>query len=67
MMNGGGEGLFVLLAFIPFILYLALLGFVIYFIIKIVKFMNAKTKSDQEINEKMNELIRVISQNNKNE
>jgi hypothetical protein len=52
-------GVFVVLTFLPIILYLVLTGFGIYFVIKVIKFMNAKTKSDQERNEKIDELIKV--------
>ncbi|WP_226036816.1 hypothetical protein [Aquibacillus saliphilus] len=61
MMNGG-DGIFVLLTFLPIILYIALIVFGVYFVIKVIKFLNAKTKSDQERNEKIAELIKVINQ-----
>ena len=54
MINGGG-GMFALLALIPIIFYLVLTGFAIYFIIKVIKFMNKKTKLDQEKNEKFDD------------
>jgi hypothetical protein len=57
------EGAMVVLTFLPMILYLVLTGFGVYFIIKVIKFMNAKTKSDQIRNEKMDELIKAISRN----
>ncbi len=56
------NGVFVLLAFLPVILSLVIIGFGIYFVIRIIKFMNAKTKLDQERNEKLDELIKIISQ-----
>ncbi|MFS0777559.1 hypothetical protein ABC255_16345 [Neobacillus sp. 3P2-tot-E-2] len=67
MFNNGGtlfasESVFVLLTFLPIILSLVLTGFGIYFFIKVIKFMNAKTKSDQERNEKIDELIKVVNQ-----
>lgn len=66
MMNGG-DGVFVFLTLLPIILYLALLVFGIYFVVKIIKFMNAKTRSDQERNEKIDELIKVIDQTKRSE
>ena len=50
--------------FIPFIIYLAIFIFSIYFVIKIIKFMNAKIKLDQERNQKIDELIRSFGQSN---
>lgn len=66
-MEYSGDGLFALFALIPIILYLALLGFGIYFVVKVIKFMNAKTISDRERNAKLNELIQVMSKNNNDE
>jgi len=63
----GGDGVVVLLTFLPIILYIALIVFVIYFVIKVIKFMNDKTKSDQERNEKIAELIKVINQSKRSE
>ena len=65
MFNNGGtlfasEGVFVLLTFLPIISYLIFTGFGIYFVIKVIKFMNAKTESDQERNKKIDELIGVM-------
>lgn len=57
------DSAFVVLTFLPMILYVVLTGFGVYFIIKVIKFMNAKTKSDQIRNEKMDELIKAISRN----
>jgi hypothetical protein len=67
MFNNGGtlfasEGVFVLLTFLPIILCLVLTGFGIYFVIKVIKFMDAKTKSDLERNKKIDDLIGVIGQ-----
>ncbi|WP_066250568.1 hypothetical protein [Neobacillus drentensis] len=67
MFNNGGtlfasEGVFVLLTFLPIISYLIFTGFGIYFVIKVIKFMNAKTESDQERNKKIDELIGVNGQ-----
>jgi large-conductance mechanosensitive channel len=59
-------GMFSLFAFIPFIIYLFILGLSIYFIIKVIKFMNEKTKLDQQRNEKIDALIDAI-QNRKSE
>lgn len=49
-----------LFAIIPILFYLGLIVFSVYFIIKIIKFINAKTRLDQERNEKLDELIKVI-------
>ncbi|MFZ7942940.1 MULTISPECIES: hypothetical protein [Bacillaceae] len=52
--------MFGLFAIIPILIYLVILGFGIYFIIRTIKFMNDKTKMDQERNEKLDLLIKVI-------
>lgn len=66
MFNGGtlfaSDDVFVLLTFLPFIFYLVLNVFGIYFVIKVIKFMNAKIKSDQVRNDKIDELIKVVNQ-----
>ncbi|MFB7642538.1 hypothetical protein [Peribacillus butanolivorans] len=49
-----------LLSIIPILFYLGLLFLSVYFVIKVIKFINAKTRLDEERNEKMDELIRVI-------
>ncbi|WP_249597976.1 hypothetical protein [Peribacillus frigoritolerans] len=49
-----------LFAIIPILFYLGLIVLSVYFIIKIIKFINAKTRLDQERNEKLDELIKVI-------
>ncbi len=59
------SGMIVLLTFLPIILYLILTVFAIYFVIKIVKFMNEKTKLDREKNEKLTEIIKVLNQDKK--
>ncbi|WHY59117.1 hypothetical protein [Peribacillus simplex] len=41
-----------LFAIIPILFYLGLIVLSVYFIIKIIKFINAKTRLDQERNEK---------------
>ncbi|MEF2097024.1 hypothetical protein V3595_20595 [Bacillus sp. CFBP9009] len=58
-MVNGGDGLFALVAFLPIIFCLVITGFSIYFVIKVIKFMNEKTKLDRERNEKLDELIKV--------
>lgn len=66
MFNGGtlfaSDDVFVLLTFLPFIFYLVLTVFGIYFVIKVIKFMNVKIKSDQERNDKIDELIKIVNQ-----
>ncbi|MBA9029082.1 MULTISPECIES: hypothetical protein [Bacillaceae] len=54
------NGLFGLFAIIPILIYLGLVVFSIYFIVKVIKFMNAKTRLDEQRNEKLDELIRVM-------
>ncbi|MFD9625494.1 hypothetical protein [Peribacillus muralis] len=49
-----------LFAIIPILFYLGLLVLCVYFVIKMIKFINAKTRLDQQRNEKLEELIRVI-------
>ncbi|MED4697259.1 hypothetical protein [Peribacillus frigoritolerans] len=58
-MINGGDGLFAIIAFLPIIFWLVITGFSIYFVIKVIKFMNEKTKLDRERNEKLDELIKV--------
>ncbi|MCM3677345.1 hypothetical protein M3699_27050 [Peribacillus simplex] len=58
-MINGGDGLFALVAFLPIIFYLVLTVFAIYFVIKVIKFMNEKIKLDKEKNEKLDELIKI--------
>lgn len=52
------ESIYVLLTLFPIIIYVALTVFAIYFVIKVVKFMNEKIKLDRERNEKIDELIK---------
>jgi large-conductance mechanosensitive channel len=51
---------------LPIIFYLVLTAFAIYFVIKVIKFMNEKTKLDREKNEKLDELIKALNQDKKN-
>ena len=59
------DGMFVLLTFLPIIFYLVLTIFAIYFVIKVIKFMNEKTRLDREKNEKLTEIIKVLNQDKK--
>ena len=59
----GGDGIFALLTLLPIIIYLVAIGFSIYFVIKVIKFMNRKLKLDQERNEKLDELMKTLNQN----
>ena len=59
------DGMFVILTFLPIIFYLVLIVFAIYFVIKVIKFMNEKTKLDREKNEKLTEIIKVLNQDKK--
>ena len=56
------DGMFAILTFLPIIFYLVLFVFAIYFVIKVIKFMNEKTKLDREKNEKLTEIIAVLNQ-----
>ncbi|MED4636021.1 hypothetical protein P9443_24480 [Peribacillus frigoritolerans] len=57
---GQASSLIGLFAIIPILFYLGLIVLSVYFIIKIIKFINAKTRLDQERNEKLDELLKVI-------
>ena len=59
------DGMFVLLTFLPIIFYLVLTIFAIYFVIKLIKFMNEKTRLDREKNEKLTEIIKVLNKDKK--
>ena len=63
----GSTNFFGLFAIIPILLYLAILGFIIYFIVRTIRFMNEKTKLDQQRNEKLDLLIEAIKDGNKTE
>ncbi|MGG4154550.1 hypothetical protein [Peribacillus muralis] len=52
--------LFGLFAIIPILIYLGLLVLSVYFVIKVIKFINAKTRLDQQRNDKLDELIKVL-------
>lgn len=49
--------------YFPIIIKLVLLCIGIYFIIQIIKFMNAKINLDKERNEKIDELIKIVNTN----
>lgn len=57
------DGMFIFLSFIPIILYIAIIVFALYFVIKVIRFMNEKTKHDRERNEKLTKIINLLSQN----
>ncbi|MGG4267887.1 hypothetical protein [Peribacillus simplex] len=61
------DSLFGLFAIIPILFYLGLLFLSIYFVIKVIKFINAKTRFDQERNDKLDELIKVIGNSKENQ
>ncbi|MFT4417268.1 hypothetical protein ACLM5H_25905 [Fredinandcohnia humi] len=50
------------LRFLPIILYLALIVFGIYFMVRVIKFMDLKIKLDQERNKKIDEIIKDFKQ-----
>jgi hypothetical protein len=52
--------IFGLFAVIPILFYLLILGFGIYFVVRTIRFMNEKTKLDQERNEKLDSLIKAL-------
>lgn len=56
------QGMIVLLTFLPTIFYLVLIVLAIYFVIKVIKFTNEKTNLDRDRNEKLAEIIRVLTQ-----
>ncbi|MGG3560541.1 hypothetical protein ABES03_02670 [Neobacillus rhizosphaerae] len=60
-----GDLRFGLFALFPIVLYLIILGFTIYFIVRALRFMNDKTRLDQERNDKLDALIKAVQANNK--
>ncbi|MCM3569155.1 hypothetical protein [Neobacillus mesonae] len=63
MMNNGS--IFGLFAIVPILLYLIILVFAIYFVVRTIRFMSEKTKLDQERNQKLDALINAIQENNR--
>ncbi|MEK5185276.1 hypothetical protein [Solibacillus sp. FSL W7-1324] len=57
MYDSSGIGLFALIGLLPMLFNLVIIIFVIYFIVKAIKFMDMKQKLDQEKNEKIDQLI----------
>lgn len=55
-----GFGLF---ALIPILIYLVVLGLSIFVIVRMVTFMNEKTKLDRERNAKLDALIKAVQTN----
>lgn len=55
-----GFGLF---ALIPILIYLVVLGLSIFVIVRMVTFMNEKTKLDRERNDKLDALIKAVQTN----
>lgn len=66
-MNDGFDDGVILMSILSSILNLALIVFVIYFVIRVIRFINEKTKLDEVRNEKIDELIKTINQNKKSE
>lgn len=56
------DSMFGLFALVPILMYLFIIGFGIYFIVRTVRFMNEKTKLDQQRNEKLDALIKVMQE-----
>lgn len=59
------SSIFVLISTIPILIYLGLLFFVIYFFVKLIRFMNEKTRLDRARNEKLDALIKAINREEK--
>ncbi|MEK5102750.1 hypothetical protein MKX83_12275 [Cytobacillus sp. FSL M8-0252] len=59
------DSMFALLTFLPIVFFLIAIVFAIYFVIKVIKFMNEKTKLDRERNEKLTEVIKTLNQDKK--
>jgi heme/copper-type cytochrome/quinol oxidase subunit 2 len=51
------DSMFALFALIPIMIYLVIIVFSIYFVIKVIRFMDEKSKLDQIRNEKLAEII----------
>jgi len=70
MLNGetifASDGAMVFYVYFPILIKLVLLCIGIYFIIQIIKFMNVKINLDKERNEKIDALIKIVS-NDKSE
>lgn len=58
--------IFVLFTFLPIIFYLVLIVLAFYFVIKVVKFTNGKTKLDRDRNERLSEIIKILNQDKSN-
>jgi uncharacterized membrane protein len=56
------DGMFVLLTFLPIIFYIVLTVLTFYFVVKVIKFMNEKTKLDREKNERLTEIVKVLNE-----
>ncbi|MCL6572301.1 MAG: hypothetical protein K6T88_11550 [Bacillus sp. (in: Bacteria)] len=56
-------GIFSIIPIITILSYLLILGLSIYFIVRTIKFMNDKTKLDQQRNEKLDSLLKAIQEN----
>lgn len=57
--------MFDVLALLPILIYLFIFGLGIYFVFKVIGFINEKTKLDRERNEKLNELISAVREKKK--
>ncbi|MET3194703.1 hypothetical protein [Bacillus sp. OAE603] len=55
------DGIMLFYVYFPVLLKFVILCIGIYFITKIIKFMNAKINLDKERNEKIDELIKIVS------
>ncbi|CAM5784636.1 MULTISPECIES: hypothetical protein [Brevibacillus] len=56
-----------LVTFIPVLITLASFGFILYFLICIIRFMKDKTKNDQARNEKLDMLIHLLKERSSKE
>jgi cytochrome bd-type quinol oxidase subunit 1 len=54
-----------LFTFLPLVLYIILLAFGIYFVLKVIRFMNEKIKLDRKRKEMLHNIIKNMNQDKK--
>lgn len=54
-----------LFALIPLLIYLGMIVFVIYFMVKVLEFLRTKTNQDAQLGKKLDRLIEAIEQQKK--
>ena len=47
------------------LIYLIILGLFIYFIVKVIRFMDKKNQSDKELNNKIDKMLQMINKETK--